>query len=243
MRIRSYRTVLPGMIYIILQCLTLNVSGEQTEVVFSKAETLLWLTDQLKNITRPVEFTYQFNRTGTFEPEFTDTVRFKVEAVKSDGMKSASVVFFSGDRNLDVPSVESTTVNPILKIYLQGDVYDMNRLTDSDRTSKGRWRYFQRRIKLALAESAVVEEAVIPFDGKEYEAYKVSFSPYVDDPKRRLFEHLANKKYSVIVSEKLPGYLYRIETVVPGASPSDPPLIREVLQLATVAENSSAPGL
>ena len=49
-----------------------------------------------------------------------------------------------------------TTVNPILKVYLQGGVYEMNRLTDPNGAARERWRYFQRRIKYALAESATV---------------------------------------------------------------------------------------
>ncbi len=231
-----------SMVCLVLLYLPLSAGAEEEPgpVEFSRAETLLWMTDQLKTIERPVELTYQFDRTGTFESGFTDTVRFVVKAIKTDGMKTASLNFFTGERRFKVPPVENTNVNPVLKVYLQGDVYEMNRLTDTEGTSKERWRYFQRRIKFALAESAEIENVTVPFNGKDFAAYKVTFRPYVNDPKRRLFEKFADKTYDVVVSDDIPGYLYRIETLVPGGTPDAPPLIREVLQLVSADEKAGA---
>lgn len=227
------------MVCLVLLYFPLVVGAQEAAAVeFSQAETLLWMTDQLKSIERPVELTYQFDRSGTLESGFTDTVRFTVEAVKSDGMKAASLDFFTGERRFDVPPVENTNVNPVLKIYLQGDVYEMNRLTDVDGTSKERWRYFQRRIKFALAESAKIEDVVVSFNGDELTAHSISFHPYVNDPKRQLFEQFADKSYIVVVADEIPGYLYRIETIIPGDNPDAPPLIREVLQLVGVHETT-----
>ena len=208
------------------------VAAQETE--FSQAETLLWMTDQLKMIDEPVQLNYSFERTGTFEPGFSDKVTFTISAVKDDGTKAASVDFFSGERRFEVPPVESTNVNPILKIYLQGDVYEMTRLTDPDGKSRERWRYFQRRIKFAMADSSNVEETTVTFNGDAIPATRVSFSPYTNDPKRALFEEFADKSYSIVVSDRIPGYIYSIETVIPGAGPDDLPLIRELLQLVSV---------
>lgn len=202
---------------------------------FSNAETLLWLTDQLKTVQQPSVFKYQFEKTGTFEEGFTDTVEFKVEKLNGDGMKAGSVNFFTGERHFSVPASDSTNINPVLGVFLQGDVYEMNRLTDSNGSARERWRYFQRRIKFALAEEAEVKPITIEFDGKQWAAQEVTFQPYTKDPKRELFEKFADKSYSVIISEQLPGYLYRIQTRVPGEAPNGPPLIQETLQLVSVA--------
>ena len=232
------RTLMSGLC-LILFTLPLAAEPQDDAAEFSQAETLLWMTDQLRSIERPVEISYRFDRSGTIESGFTDTVRFIIDEVKDDGMKSASLKFFTGERTFDVAPVESTNVNPVLKIYLQGDVYEMNRLTDKDGKSRERWRYFQRRIKFALAESATIADIVVPFDGKDYAAQKVSFSPYVNDPKRQLFEEFADKTYSIIVCDELPGYLYSIETIVPGDSSDALPRIKEVLQLVSVDETAS----
>jgi uncharacterized protein YkuJ len=222
----------------LLQLFVLTAVAAEAE--FSQAETLLWMTDQLKMIEQPLQLNYAFERTGTFEPGFSDKVTFTVRAVKDDGTKAASVDFFTGERRFEVPPVESTNVNPILKIYLQGDVYEMNRLTDPDGKSRERWRYFQRRIKFAMADAASIENVTVNFNGEAVPAVRVSFSPYANDPKRALFEEFADKSYRIVVSDKIPGYIYSIETVIPGAGPDDLPLIREFLQLVSVEPGTAA---
>ena len=205
------------------------------EAEFSEAENLLWMTNQLAAITRPTIVTYSFVKDGSYEEGFQDRIEFIVSKVHADGMKAAAMNFFTGERNFPVEPVESTDVNPVLKIYFQGDVYEMNRLTDPDAKSRERWRYFQRRIKFALAEKAEIKPVTISFDGRDYAAKQVTFQPYRNDPKRELFEKFADKIYTVTVADALPGYVYEVRTEVPGDKPGAPPLLREVLRIQSVA--------
>jgi len=206
----------------------------QAEVQFSEAENLLWMTDQLRAVTTPSVITYSFVKDGSYEEGFEDSIEFTISKVHADGMKAASIQFFTGQRNFPVPAVDSTDVNPVLKVYFQGDVYEMNRLTDPDGKSKERWRYFQRRIKFALAEAAKVTPTEIEFDGKKYEAKEIFFEPYVNDPKRAQFEKFATKRYTVVVADDLPGYVYEVRTEVPGEEGAGP-LLRERLRIRSVA--------
>jgi hypothetical protein len=201
---------------------------------FSEAETTVWLGDQLAAITAPTVLTYDFVKSGTFEAGFTDRVIYRVTGLHPDGTKSGVIDFFSGERHFDLPPEEKTNINPVLKVYFQGDVYEMNRLTDPDRKARERWRYFQRRIKFALAEGAKVEPVKFEFSGLQYAGKRVSFMPYAKDPKRSEFEQFADKAYAVTVSDQLPGYVYKIESVVPGKDPATP-LIQEVLQLSAIS--------
>ena len=201
------------------------------DIVLSEAEELLWETDQLKNIDKKGILRYEFERKGTIDEGFTDFVELNILEVKDDGMKSAGITFFSGDRNQDVAPNESTNGNPILGVYLQGDVYEMNRLTE------GSWRYFHRRIKFALADDARIEPVTIKVDGKEVSAKKVTITPYENDPKRKMFEEYADKVYEITVSEDIPGMLYKIRTIIPGSKKgdeaSDPePMVEETLVYA-----------
>src|SRR5690606_26010663 len=125
--------------------------------------------------SREMTLRYSFEKSGSFEPGFEDTVTFVIDKVNDDGTKAASIDFFTGERRFPVPAVESTTVNPVLKVYMQGDVYEMNRLTDPQGASRERWRYFQRRIKLALAETATVEPRTFSFDGREWQGHEIRF--------------------------------------------------------------------
>lgn len=224
-----------GAMALLLWTLSMGAGAvDAEEAEFSEAETRVWMTDQLDAVSGAMKITYSFVKSGTFEAGFEDTVTFLIEKINPDGTKAASLEFFSGERRFPVPAVESTTVNPVIKVYMQGDVYEMNRLTDRDGSARERWRYFQRRIKLALAETAVVEPRTFEFDGRQWQGHEIRFQPYVDDPKRDQFERFANKTYSIVVSDDLPGYVYRIETFVPGEGDASEPLVREVLQLESI---------
>ena len=206
-------------------------SAQVAAVQYSEAETRMWMTDQLRGITRPMTLQYEFHKTGTFEPDlnFDDKAELLIEKINADGSKNGTLLFFFGERT----PMDSSTVNPLLGHYLYADVSNMNRLTDPDGQARERWRYFHRAIKLALADAAAVRPTTIQYNGRSWKGHEISFTPYAKDPKRVLFEKFADKRYTVVVSDNLPGYLYRIETLVAGEDPARP-LIHEVLQLTAV---------
>src|SRR5918996_1432864 len=115
--------------------------GEDPSREFSQAERLLWLTDQLENIDRKGRLKYQVTREGSLGDGFTDTVELDIVDVRRDGMKSATIKVLTGERSQYVPPSDNTNVNPVLGVYLQGDVLEMNRLTN------GHWRYFQKLVR------------------------------------------------------------------------------------------------
>ena len=65
------------------------------------------------------------------------------------------------------------------------------------------------------------------------DGHQIRIAPYVNDPKRPLFEEYADKQYTIILSEEIPGSLYQIRTVVPGKTEDGlemgEPLIEETL--------------
>lgn len=211
------------------------------DVEFSEAEVRMWMTDQLSAVDAPIALTYGFEKSGTYEAGFNDRIRLVIDKINEDGSKSVSIEFFTGERHWPTPPVASTNVNLVLSKYLEGDVYEMRRLTDPQDRAHERWRYFMRRIKFALAESATVEPRTVSFDGREYQGYEIRFQPYSDDPHRNEFEQFADKVYSVVVADELPGYVYRIETLVPGGGDAAEPLIHEVLELKSVEAVTGAP--
>jgi len=204
-------------------------AGQGEQIEFSEAERTLWMTEQLGEIAEPAKLTYAFRKSGSFEEGFEDTVVLKILEVKAGGMKHAAVTFFTGERNQFVPENENTNVNPVLGIYLQGDVYEMERLTD------GHWRYFHRALKRGFAEEASVEDVTIEFDGRRYAARRVTMTPYLDDPRREDMGEFARKRYAITVADELPGYLYAIHTQVPPETAGAEPLLDERLRLVEVA--------
>lgn len=201
---------------------------------FSEAENRLWFEDHLKNIEQPMRLYYEFSKTGSYEDGFVDSVYLDILKVNPDGTKNASLDFFSADRKQVVHPDNVTNImgNPVLGIYMQGDVYEMNRLTE------GHWRHFQKMIKIALRETATVEEIDFEFNGKQYTGEKIHFAPYLEDPHRQDFLKFADKYYEFVFSDEIPGMLYSIKTVIPDRSGEDKePLVKESLTLLEVSSN------
>lgn len=202
---------------------------------FSDAERTLWLNDHLNNVNKPARLYYEFVKSGTYEEGFSDAVYLDILEINDDGSKNALLEFFTADRQqaANQDNLSNITGNPIIGIYMQGDVVEMNRLTE------GHWRYFHKRIKIAISESARIEPISFDFDGKKVEGEKITITPYVDDPRRKQFDQFADKRYEFIFSKQVPGSLYQIKTIIPDNSgEKKKALIEEILTLKNIAFSS-----
>ncbi len=194
---------------------------------FSEAENKLWRSDHLKNIDQPVRLYYEFIKAGTYEDGFTDSVYLDIVEINEDGTKNALLEFFTAERtqNFGQDNVSNIIGNPVLAIYMQGDIFEMQRLTS------GHWRHFQKMLKIAL-RNATVEPIDFEFNGKQHQGDKISFHPYQKDPHRSDFEKFSDKRYEFIFSEEIPGTLFQIRTIIPSKKESaSEPLIEETLTL------------
>lgn len=200
---------------------------------FSDAEVKMWFSNHLENIESPIRLLYEFSKTGTYEEGFVDSVQLEIKEVNDDGSKNTVLDFFTGERKQYVrpENVMNITGNPVLGIFMQGDIYEMDRYTG------GSWRYFLQSIKSSIHNDALVEPVEFEFSGNNYTGEKVTFSPYLNDPKRRQFEKFAGKVYELIFCEEIPGSLYQIRTVIPPEEGETEPLVEEVLTLAEVANS------
>ena len=206
---------------------------------FATAENILWLDNHLGNITQPTSLYYEFIKSGTYEEGFSDSVYLKIVELNEDGTKNTLLDFFTAERKQTIPEGNTTHIrgNPVLGIYMNGDVYDMARITGG---KANRYRYFLKQIKVALRETAKVEPTTFSYNGKEYKGEKVFFTPYVKDLHRREFEIFADKYYEFIFSDGIPGKLYQITTIIPDKSNElAEPLLMETLRLIDVKQQDS----
>ena len=200
------------------------------EYEFSNAENKLWMDKHLLNIGQPARLHYEFEKTGSYEDGFTDDVYLTIVEVNEDGTRNTVLDFFSNEQKQKVsPSnVEKITGNPVIGIYLQGDVYEMSRLTE------GGWKYFHRQIKLAISDSNISEPVTVELDGNQYEGEKIVLLPYENIDKKIRLKEFSDKRYEFILSEDIPGKLYQIKTVINDAENPDAPLVVETLTLTNV---------
>jgi len=211
---------------------SMNDSGmvDPDEYEFSNAEKKLWMDKHLLNIDQTVRLHYEFVKTGSYEDGFVDDVYLDIVEINEDGTRKAVLEFFTEERKQKVsPSnVEKIKGNPVIGIYMQGDVYEMSRLTE------GGWKYFHRMIKLAIADNNESEAVTIEFAGKEYQGEKITLYPFEKIPHKSRLREFSDKRYEFIMSEEIPGKLYQIWTVINDAENPTVPLLEEKLTLVNV---------
>ncbi len=192
----------------------------------SPAETALFMSAHLKDLDAPRRLHYEFRKSGTLEKGFSDSVDIDITA-GADGSKNGTGRFFSGSRRIPYPPVEHAEGNPVLLYFLEREIREMARLTS------GQPNYFRKRIRMALAEAAVIEPATVRFNGRSFPARRITITPYQGDPNRSRFEKLAAKRYVFTISDQIPGVIYQIRGEVPaaGASKQSAPVLDEVLTL------------
>jgi hypothetical protein len=208
------------------------------ESQFSRANRLLFLTDHLANIRQPSVLHYAFEKSGTLEDSYQDNVDIKVTPEGATDAKSVEVRFFTGVRNQYVPPLSNAEGNPIVTTFLQREVGEMEGRTD------GSWRYFQKVIKLALENDAKVKPVKFRYDGRVVQGTEITIQPYRDDPHRAEIAPYDSKYYTFILSDAVPGQVYRLGSVVPakaeGPRGERVPLVEEVFQLSAIKSLSSA---
>jgi len=183
-------------------------AGEDT---FSRANTELFLTDHLDKVkVVPSRLLYDFRKTGTLEEGFSDTVEVRFFAVPTEDEKRVEIVFFTGERSRTVPPMTVSDGNPVVMMFLQREVNEMDRLTS------GFWRHFQKMIKLALENEAEITEVKVPYGDQTSPGLKIRITPYLEDPLRDKFKRFAHRYYEFTLSSDVPGYVYQIRTVDPG---------------------------
>lgn len=200
------------------------------EFEFSNTEDKLWMDKHLLNIKKPARLHYEFEKTGSYEDGFIDDVYLDIVKVNKDGTRDTVLDFFSAERRqaISPSNVTNITGNPVIGIYLQGDVYEMNRLTD------GHWKYFLREIKLAMADSHTSDIININLDGRQYKGEKIILRPFDNVKNKQRLKEFSDKRYEFILSNEIPGKLYQIKTVINDKADPENPLIEEVLTLKNV---------
>jgi len=231
---RSILYPLQLILIVFLSGIWMTLQASENEE-FSEANNLLFTQDHLGNITKPISLNYRFVKSGTAESGFEDDIKLKYKPANSVENRGVEVTLFSGDRNRWMPDFNGSKGNPLLTVFLQRDIHEMNRLTD------GLWRHFQKRIKLALENNAKIKTVNFEFNGKQYQGKEIIIHPYLDDPYNKRFKKYAGKYYAFTLSDSLPGMLYQIRAVTPDEEKSsdgkEPVLLSEVVTLTAATLN------
>jgi hypothetical protein len=200
---RAWRLAAAGVV-----CLAMSVAGSAAaadqQAPIAPAERLLFMSAHLAGVAAQTELDYVVNYSGPPE-KLTDTVRVLV--LSPDNTKGDARI---SDHTGPVEVPGGLPCNPVILYFLEHDIAEMEQLTGGQR------RYFQKRVRLALAAAPPITPVTGEAAGKRVKAQKIVIQPYLDDPNAARFAQYTDKRYTFIMADDVPGQVVMIRTEVPG---------------------------
>jgi hypothetical protein len=120
--------------------------------------------------------------------------------------------YLSGARAVQLPDIPQARANPVLLYFLEGEVRRLQR------TTQGQAAHFRRRLRQALADEATVADTPVRWGTQDVPARTVHVAPFLNDPYRGRFPDQAATEYRFVLSDAVPGGVFRIEAAVPGSA-------------------------
>lgn len=155
-------------------------------------------------------FDYRFEGSLLQQP-YNDDVLLDFTRHKQDRGFDVTATLFPGGQNLSLGPLSAAKVNPILLIFFQRDATQMSNGTG------GNQHYFRNVLRRVLQtpDPGGRQTTTIEVDGRSLEAREVRFQPFADDPNRARLRAFADKTYSFVLSEAVPGGIYQVSTETP----------------------------
>jgi hypothetical protein len=179
-------------------------------------------------ISEPQTLLYRYEIGGSLLGQTGEAqVQMQVREVGEDGLKQVHFDMFKGPQRRHFGPVQAQDNNPLVLIFLQRDVAQMGNLTGA---SPG---YFRNRLREAMLRPAEVAPLTVELDGAPVDALEVTIAPFENDPNAAQFEQFRHKRYRLVVSDAVPGGLYRIASETP--DPDGKILLEESMTFASLA--------
>jgi hypothetical protein len=199
---------------------------------FSAAEVRLFMSDHFKALpARPAVLAYHFAKSGAFEAGYDDKVTIELGSpdAKQENARSAKVEFLSGAHKVELPPLDAVKGNPAILGFLERDIREMSRITGGGGTGGA---YYKKRLRMAMVETRESKPVTIKWGGKELKADEFVVDPYKDDPARARYARFANKIYTFVMCDQVPGEVYSIRSVMrEGSGTNGKTMIDESLTL------------
>lgn len=174
-----------------------------------KAQSLLFETRQLDLVDKGAEVTYRFEKKGNNEQlvgkDYADDIRLGVSKIDDKGGRDVVFKVFTGASARDPQNWPELTINPLFIWYLDRTVSTFNSLAG------GSQMYIKHKIREALG-SADAEAVKVDFNGKSIDGYKISITPFAEDPNASKMQGYHKSDFVIVVSNQVPGYFVDLQS-------------------------------
>ena len=195
----------------------------------STANVALFINEHLGSINEPSRLYYKFEKKSTREDNFVGNVVLNIVKVDDDDTKHITFRYLKGRNKVRFPPQIGAKGNPIFMLFFERDCRDMQRLTG------GNALFFRSRIRHTIAATQI-EETEIEFNNQKLPGYQISFQPFTETKLKNRVSRYKTKKFNVIMSDKIPGKIFRIETFIKDLENPDD-MVKEILEFQGMRTN------
>lgn len=187
-----------------------------------KALDVLFQRPHLSNMEQGSETVYHFERIPS-DPKvlgagFKDDITLKIDEVQPSGKRNIELQIYSGERARNLQKITDMTGNPMLIVYLDSAVAGFRAVAGGDSA------YLKNQFKVGLNKGANIEAVKIDYKGKTVDGYRVSVTPYVDDPNAVKMQGYNGSKFSLTLSDAIPGEFAQMISVYESSLKGSPKL-------------------
>jgi hypothetical protein len=149
---------------------------------------------------------------------FTDSITLTIDSDGLPGKKNVSVQVYTGDRARHLENIKNMDGNPVLLVYLDSAVEHFRQLAGGDFT------YLKNRFSQYLGDGATIAPVKITYKGQEVDGYRVTARPFADDPAKKKMNGYEKAKFTIALSDKIPGYLAKMVSLYKNTDKTIPTL-------------------
>ena len=187
----------------LLAAATICANAASAAAETPKPTDVLFQQPHIASIAAGTELVYKFVRKPSDEKilgaGFTDNIVVKIESDGAPGKKNVLVQMYSGDRAREPQRITDMEGNPMLVVYLDGAVSHFRQLAGGDSA------YLKGVFSRYLGNGAKIEPVTITYKGQQVDGYRVTATPYANDPARAKMNGFEDATFTISLSAKIPG--------------------------------------
>ncbi len=178
------------------------------------AQKLVLMNDYLSDVAAGSVLSYDFTSSGKGIEPISDTVKIKVVAVHEDGRRDLEFEFLTGANRVEFHPARAYKGNPVTIHFLERDIREMSQRAEVN------GGFLKNRIRSSFSDPEI-QPVTIDFQGRQLPGTSITVTPFVGAPTDKALKTFADKRYSFLFSDQIPGGVYEIHTVVPDANGTD----------------------
>jgi hypothetical protein len=176
----------------------------------------------LSNVDQGVALGYRFNRIVSNpqllgEP-FSDEITMKVVGVRPTGEKDVDLQIYTGERARELQNIPSVTINPMFIVYFDMSVSTLKQLTGA------KYGFLKAVFSDGFKDKAKIEPMKLAYKGKTIDAYRITMAPYVGDPHANTMQGYDVSKFTMVVSNDVPGEVVQLSSLYESSEKAAPKL-------------------